>query len=119
MNSADYLQGEIRLLVVTPYTTPHRTKRAWYPNVQKKNYYSDVLDTSLTLRVTTAAMRCIDKAGGFDAYIYHTPEAKLNSKLGMALKQRLCAVLQTCPEVAAPRKAKRLPKPPVDTTQTV
>ena len=103
-----------------PTHTPHpRTKRAWYPNVQKKNYYSDVLNTSLTLRVTTAAMRCIDKAGGFDAYIYHTPEAKLNSKLGMALKQRLFAVLQNHPEIEAPRKAKRLPKPPIDTTQAV
>ena len=89
-----------------------RTKRAWHPNVQKKKYYSEVLGTPLQLRVTTAAMRCIDKAGGLDAYIYHTPNHKLNSKLGVALKQRMVAIINKYPEIKAPRKAKRLPRPP-------
>ena len=41
----------------------HRTRRMWHPNVsQKKHYYSDILSIKLKLRVTTAAMRCIDKA---------------------------------------------------------
>lgn len=54
-------------------------------------------------------MRCIDKAGGFDAYIYHTPEKKLQSKLGMALKQRMQEVVDKF-ELTPPTKAIRLPR---------
>jgi len=46
------------------------------------------------IRLTTAAMRSIDKAGGFDSYIYYTPQKKLQSMLGMALKQRMRDVVQ-------------------------
>ena len=83
----------------------------WHPNVQKKHYYSDILDTRLKLRVTTAAMRCIDKAGGLDAYIYHTPDHKLNSRLGVALKQRMKAIVKKYPDVDPPARARRYPRP--------
>ena len=88
----------------------NRTKRRWHPNVQRKKYYSAILDNSISIRLTTAAMRCIDKAGGFDAYIYHTPEKKLQSKLGMALKQRMKEVVEKF-ELTPPTKAIRLPRP--------
>ena len=81
----------------------------WHPNVQKKHYYSDILGTKLKLRATTAAMRCIDKAGGFDSYIYHTPDHKLDSKLGVVLKQRMHAIVDTYPDVHPPAKVKRYP----------
>lgn len=80
--------------------------------MQKKRYHSDILATTLQLRVTAAAMRCIDKAGGLDAYIYHTPDLKLNSKLGIALKQRMVAIINKYPGVKAPPKAKRFPRLP-------
>ena len=83
----------------------------WHPNVQKKHYYSGILDTRLKLRVTTAAMRCIDKAGGLDAYIYHTPDHKLNSRLGVALKQRMKAIVKKYPDVVPPARARRYPRP--------
>ena len=86
----------------------HRTKRTWHPNVQKKKYYSDILDTTINIRLTTAAMRCIDKAGGFDGYIYHTPEKKLQSRLGMALKQRMREVVKKF-GLKPPEKVVRLP----------
>ena len=81
----------------------------WHPNVQKKQYFSNVLGTQLKLRVTTAAMRCIDKAGGLDSYIYHTPDHKLNSRLGVALKQRMHAIVTKYPEVDPPPRVKRYP----------
>lgn len=83
----------------------------WHPNVQKKHYYSDILGTRLKLRVTTAAMRCIDKAGGLDAYIYHTPDHKLNSRLGIALKQRMQAIVKKYPDVDPPVRVRRYPRP--------
>ena len=88
-----------------------RTKRTWHPNVQRKTFYSEILDTSLKLRVTTSAMRCIDKAGGLDAYLYHTPDHKLNSRLGVALKQRMYAIVKKY-KLQPPRKAKVLPRLP-------
>ena len=83
----------------------------WHPNVQKKNYFSETLDTELKLRVTTAAMRCIDKAGGLDSYVYHTPDHKLNSRLGVALKQRMHAIVKKYPDVDPPARVKRYPRP--------
>ena len=56
-------------------------------------------------------MRCIDKAGGFDAYIYHTPEKKLQSKLGMALKGRMRDVVEKF-DLTPPTRVVRLPRPP-------
>ena len=81
----------------------HRTKRKWYPNVQRKTYYSDILGVKFQLRVTTKAMRCIDKAGGFDGYIMNTPSHKLQSKLGEYLRE----------EMKKEVKAKGLTPPPV------
>ena len=67
----------------------HRTKKVLYPNVQRHTYFSSILGVKFDLRVTTQAMRCIDKAGGFDNYIYHTPSQKLKSKLGDYLKEEM------------------------------
>ena len=56
-------------------------------------------------------MRWIDKAGGFDAYIYHTPEKKLQSKLGVSLKQRMVEVVEKF-DLTPPPRVVRLPRPP-------
>ena len=61
------------------------------------------------IRLTTCAMRCIDKAGGFDGYIYHTTEKKLQSKLGMALKTRMKDVVKKF-NLEPPEKVLRLPR---------
>ena len=53
-------------------TTANRTSRTWKPNVFQKKFRSDVLDRTMKINVTTHTMRCIDKAGGFDAYIMNT-----------------------------------------------
>ncbi len=89
-----------------------RTKRVWRPNVQRKTFYSEIFDMKLKLRVTAAAMRWIDKAGGFDSYIYHTPPRKLASKLGVALKERMHQIVQNNPSVQPPPLVKRYHRPP-------
>ena len=78
--------------------------------MQKKKYYSEILDNTINIRLTTAAMRWIDKAGGFDAYIYHTPEKKLQSMLGMALKRRMQEVIEKF-DLTPPPKAVRVQRP--------
>lgn len=54
-----------------------KTRRTWSPNIQKKYYYSDLLEKEFHLQVTCHAMRCIDKAGGFDAYIVKSSRTEL------------------------------------------
>ena len=40
-----------------------RTKRTFYPNLQKKRFFNEVDGTFMTLRVSAAAMRTISKLG--------------------------------------------------------
>ena len=90
-----------------------RTKRAWLPNVQSKTYRSDILKKSLDVRLTTHAMRCIDKAGGFDAYILHTSDKNLGTKsLGVTLKKQMRRALAANPQLTPPPRARRLQRKP-------
>ena len=66
----------------------HKTRRTWQPNVQYAVYRSDLLQSSFRLQVTTHAMRCIDKAGGFDSYLLFTPQHKLGPEDGFAMQTR-------------------------------
>ncbi|CAI5531397.1 unnamed protein product [Closterium sp. Naga37s-1] len=67
----------------------NKTRRMWKPNVQYKRLYSFALDKFIQFRVTTYALRCIDKVGGIDEYLLHTPEKKLNSDVGLVWKGRI------------------------------
>jgi len=66
-----------------------KTKRTWKPNVHWKTFYSELLDQKFQVRVSTKALRCIDKAGGVDNYILFTPEKTLDSAIGLELKKHL------------------------------
>ncbi|CAE6501298.1 unnamed protein product [Rhizoctonia solani] len=51
---------------------PHsmkKTRRTWTPNVQTKRLFSETLGHHVTLKVTTRALRTIDKYGGLDPYL--------------------------------------------------
>eukprot|EP01115_Flamella_aegyptia_P009338 TRINITY_DN39781_c0_g1_i2.p1 TRINITY_DN39781_c0_g1~~TRINITY_DN39781_c0_g1_i2.p1 ORF type:complete len:174 (-),score=17.17 TRINITY_DN39781_c0_g1_i2:75-566(-) len=53
-----------------------KTKRRWLPNVQKKSLYSELLGKYFRVRLTTYALRDIDKSGGIDNYILYMPVKK-------------------------------------------
>ena len=78
----------------------HRTKRVWKPNVVKKKYYSQILEQTMRFEFSTHALRCIDKAGGFDNYIINTKDKWLHSRAAIDLKRLMLEVLkcknQTC-----------------------
>ena len=40
-----------------------RTKRTFYPNLQKKRFFNEEDGTFITLRISTSAMRTINKIG--------------------------------------------------------
>jgi large subunit ribosomal protein L28 len=66
-----------------------KANRCWRPNVQKKTFYSELLDQKLKINVTTYAMRWIDKMGGLDNYLLFTKPSKIHSEAGLELRKVL------------------------------
>ncbi len=91
-----------------------RVNRTWEPNVQIATLHSKILNEKFTLKVTTKALRWIDKAGGFDRYILDTPGRKLQSRTGMLLKLYLQNVVKGLDEGKKLEDLKEefAPKPP-------
>ena len=58
----------------------NRTRRRFLPNLQQVSLVSDALGESVQVRVSTQAIRTIEKNGGIDAYLLSTPTAKLGKK---------------------------------------
>lgn len=86
-------------------------KRVWLPNVQRKKLWSDILQRPIDINVTTHALRQIDRVGGVDNYLLHTPSVKLASETG----DRLRKLLQDKAKFNA--KKERLSKPATSTAQ--
>lgn len=68
-----------------------KVRRTWLPNLQKHSYWSELLGKKLNLKLTTEAMRCIDKFGGFDQYILKTSTTLLGGErsVGTRLKSQM------------------------------
>jgi large subunit ribosomal protein L28 len=55
--------------------------------------------------------RCIDKAGGLDAYILNTPDEKLGSDVGAELRKEMLAAKMVPPPQRRPRAAQQPAQP--------
>jgi large subunit ribosomal protein L28 len=66
----------------------NKTRRRFLPNLQDASLLSDVLGTSVRLRVCTRALRTIEHNGGIDAYLLGTPNRGLTED-AKALKRRI------------------------------
>lgn len=66
----------------------YRTRRSWKVNAHWKKLYSESLDESVRLHVTTHALRCIDKAGGLDTYLLSNPNHKIGTS-GVHTRDRI------------------------------
>ena len=53
----------------------NKTRRRYLPNLQETALLSDVLGTSVRMRVTTHGLRTIEHNGGLDAFLLSTPIA--------------------------------------------
>ncbi|PLW52034.1 hypothetical protein PCASD_02133 [Puccinia coronata f. sp. avenae] len=71
----------------------HRTKRTWKPNVQKTKLWSEVLGQTLQLRVTSAALKTIDRMGGLDRYVLQMSEQRLGG-MGIRIRGLVIAAMQ-------------------------
>jgi len=70
-----------------------KTRRSWKPNVHKKRLWSEALNEFVTFNVTCHALKCIDKAGGLDAYLLTTKPEQLRSSMGDAVRVRVAMAL--------------------------
>jgi large subunit ribosomal protein L28 len=72
-----------------------KSRRTWVPNTHPKTYFSNVLGRNCSFSVSAKAIRCIDKAGGFDSYILRTRDEYLGyeGSSGVALKHEMLAAL--------------------------
>jgi large subunit ribosomal protein L28 len=66
----------------------NRTRRRFLPNLQDVSLMSDVLGTTIQLRLSTQAIRTVEKRGGIDAYLLSTSSEKLGQK-ARELKRRI------------------------------
>ncbi|KAF8392788.1 hypothetical protein HHK36_021025 [Tetracentron sinense] len=66
-----------------------QTRRNWKPNVQEKRLFSYIIDRHIRVKVTTHALRCIDKAGGIDEYLLKTPYNKMDTEMGLFWKAKI------------------------------
>ncbi|XP_023553194.1 uncharacterized protein LOC111810681 [Cucurbita pepo subsp. pepo] len=67
----------------------NKSRRNWKPNVQGKRLFSYILDRHIRVKVTTHALRCIDKAGGIDEYLLKTPYHKMDTEIGLFWKAKI------------------------------
>ena len=65
-----------------------RTKRRFEPNLQHITFHSDALRGPISLRVTTRAIRTVQKHGGIDRFLVDMDAAKLGP-VGQRLKRRV------------------------------
>lgn len=59
----------------------NKTRRRFLPNVQQTSVMSDALGRLVRLKLSTRAIRTIEKAGGLDAYVLRTPASRLDPAL--------------------------------------
>ena len=66
----------------------NHTRRRFLPNLQDASLLSDVLGLMVHMRLSTRAIRTIEKKGGIDAYLLNTPDGRLSVD-AKALKRRV------------------------------
>ena len=55
----------------------NRTRRRFLPNLQHASMQSEILGRKVGLRLSTSAMRTIEKHGGLDAFLLQARNAEL------------------------------------------
>ena len=75
----------------------NKTRRRFLPNVQISSLLSDALGQAIKLKLSTRAIRTIEKNGGLDAYLLSTPNAKLTDQ-AIRLKRRIKKVAASAAE---------------------
>ena len=65
-----------------------KTQRRFEPNLQRVSLLSEALRRELSLRVSTSALKTVQRRGGLDAYLLSTRDEKLPPE-GLRLKRQV------------------------------
>ena len=77
--------------VLTGNTVSHannKTRRRFLPNLQETALLSDVLGTTVRVRLCTRALRTVEHNGGLDEFLLGTPNRALPAE-AQVLKRRI------------------------------
>ena len=66
----------------------NKTRRRFLPNLQDSSMLSDTLGASVSLRMSTRAIRTVEHNGGIDAFLLSTPNRRLPPE-ALTLKRRI------------------------------
>ncbi|MSO90879.1 MAG: 50S ribosomal protein L28 [Acetobacteraceae bacterium] len=66
----------------------NKTRRRFLPNLQNYSVLSDVLGGSERMRLSTRAIRTLERNGGIDAFLLGRPNSKLTED-ALTLKRRI------------------------------
>jgi large subunit ribosomal protein L28 len=69
----------------------NRTRRRFLPNLQSTGMQSEILDKKIRLRVSTSAMRTVEKHGGLDAFLLQARNAELADEAQKLKKEIMSA----------------------------
>ncbi len=56
----------------------NKTRRRFLPNVQETSVLSEALGRTVRLKLSTSALRTLEKRGGLDSFLMATPAARLD-----------------------------------------
>ena len=69
----------------------NKTKRRWLPNLQNVTLLSDALNRSVSLRISTNALKSVEHNGGLDAFLLKARDGVLSlraQRLTRAIKKK-------------------------------
>ena len=69
-----------------------KTKRQFRPNLVNSSFWSDILNRNIKIKVSTSAIRTVEKHGGFDTWITNAKPSSLSSdilKIKKTISKRL------------------------------
>jgi large subunit ribosomal protein L28 len=69
----------------------NRTRRRFLPNLQHASMQSEILGRKIGLRLSTSAMRTIEKHGGLDAYLTQARNAELADEAKLLKREIMAA----------------------------
>ena len=58
----------------------NKTNRRFMPNLQNVSFLSETLGTQVRVRLSTSAVRTVEKKGGIDNYLLNTCDCALSPK---------------------------------------
>ena len=73
----------------------NRTRRRFLPNLQSTSMQSEILGRRISLRVSTSAMRTVEKHGGLDPFLLQARNSDLAEE-AQQLKREIFAAKGNC-----------------------